>query len=518
MFGVKSNEMKIIDQYMIETVGLPSLVLMENASKTIVDEVVLNFPLATFRGGSIVILCGTGNNGGDGLCVSRWLKHLGYNTQTIVIGELNKFSEDARKQFDLLVKMDEIKNSTSVFISKDISKIKPFIAKSDLVIDALIGTGCNRIVAEPLLSVISEINHSNAYVMAVDIPTGINADNGKVMGDCVQANMTITFCLPKLGLLLNPGSEFVGEVKVKDIGIIEEALETIDNPVNVIGNETLVDKFHKGAFERKQFSHKGTFGTVGIIAGDKTMLGATILAAKAVYKAGSGLVRVFVEEASAGLIISAVPECVVVAYDNETSKDGFDKGLENFVLTCDVILIGPGLSKSLKARHMVQRILQLDTKVILDADALNIISEHMEWFEERICDAIITPHIGEMARLTGYPGPGISENTLQFAEAFSDKYKVTTILKSAKTVIVSKALSRYINMSGNSGLATAGSGDVLAGVVASMLAQGYSFEEAAVFGVLLHSMAGDVYASKYGEHSLTSSEIINYLWKEYNND
>lgn len=513
MFGVKSNEMNIIDRYMIETVGLPSLVLMENASKTIVDEIVREFPLDTFRGKSIVVLCGTGNNGGDGLCVARWLIHLGYNTRTIVVGEQEKFSDDAKKQFELLTKMDQLKKCTTVFISRDIHEIEPFISKSHLVIDALIGTGCNRIVTEPLLSVVTSVNKSNAYVLSVDIPTGINSDNGKVMGKAIKANTTVTFCLPKLGLLLNPGTELVGNLIVTDIGIIEEALETLNNPVNIIGNQTLMTGQQNGIFNRKQFSHKGTFGSIGIIAGDKTMLGATILAAKACYKSGAGLVKVFVEEEHVGNIINSVPECVVVTYDNEKSKEGFDERLETFVLTCDVVLIGPGLSKSLKARHLVSKVLQMDTKVVLDADALNIISEHMEWFEDRVCEAIITPHIGEMARLTGYPSAGISENTLQFAQAFSEKYQVTTILKSARTVIVSKNLKRYINMSGNSGLATAGSGDVLAGVVASILGQGYNGEDAAVYGVLLHSMAGDVYAAKHGEHSLISTDIINNLWE-----
>lgn len=513
MFGVKSNEMKVIDRYMIETVGLPSLVLMENASRTIVEDIVSRFPLHIFGGKSIVVLCGTGNNGGDGLCVSRWLKHLGYNTQTIVVGEQEKFSHDAQKQFELLTKVDQLKQTQSVFISRKIEEINPFIHRCDLIVDALVGTGCNRIVAEPLLSVIRAINHSTANVIAVDIPTGINSDDGKVMGEAVIADVTITFCLPKLGLLLNPGSEYVGELIVSDIGIIEEALETLTNPVTIIDRQTLQESARLGHFHRQQFSHKGTFGTVGIIAGDKTMLGATILAAKACYKTGAGLVKVFVDESSAGQIINAIPECVVVTYDDEKSREGFDKGLEMFVMTCTVVLIGPGLSKSLKARHLVQKVLQLDTKVVLDADALNVISEHMEWFEDRRCEAIITPHIGEMARLTGYLAPGISENTLQFAEAFSEKYHVTTVLKSARTVIVSDDVNRYINMAGNSGLATAGSGDVLAGVITSLLGQGYKGEDAAVIGVLLHSVAGDIYASEHGEHSLTSSDIINYLWK-----
>jgi NAD(P)H-hydrate epimerase len=512
MLAIKSDEMQMIDQYMIEKIGLSSLVLMENASKTVVDEIINRFPLNSCSGKSIVVLCGTGNNGGDGLCVSRWLRNKGYTVSTIIVGNVDKLSGDVKKQYELLLQLDKLRNEEMVFSYLDCD-MENLLKQSDIIIDGLIGTGCHRTLSEELLKVVEIVNQCKSYILSIDIPTGINADNGKIMGDAVRANSTITFCLPKLGLLLNPGSECVGELVVTDIGIFEEALETLENPVQVLDFTTLLENKNLGRFKRKQYSHKGTFGTVGIIAGDKNMLGATVLAAKAAYRTGAGLVKIFIEEDYSSFVISSIPECVVVSYDNANSRESFDHEIENFVFGCDAIVIGPGLSRSLKARHMVQKVLELDTKVVLDADALNIISEHLEWFEERVAQTIITPHIGEMARLTGYSGAAISENTLQFAEAFSDKYKVCTVLKSARTIIVSKELKRFINLAGNSGLATAGSGDVLSGVIAGLLAQGYNQEESAVFGVLLHSVAGDMYVKDNDEHSLIASDIIENLWR-----
>ena len=243
------------------------------------------------------------------------------------------------------------------------------------------------------------------------------------------------------------------------------------------------------------------------------------MSARAAYKTGAGLVKVFALEEVSGAIIQAIPECVVIPYEKDSNKEQFDKELENFIMSSNAVIIGPGLSKSLKARHMVEKVLQLDTKVVLDADALNIISEHMDWFEERLCDAVITPHIGEMARLTGYPGTGISENSIQFAEAFATKYRVNTVLKSARSVVVTRENNRYINMTGNSGMATAGSGDVLAGVIGGLMANGLKTDDASVMGVLLHSLAGDAYKAANGEHSMMASDIIDSLWRglDYDN-
>ncbi len=513
MLVVKNAEMKAMDRYMIETMGLPGLVLMENASRTVVEVVAERFPVESGNRKYVVVLCGTGNNGGDGLCISRWLRHLGYEVMTFVIGKKEKLSTDAMAQYELLNRMDEGREETLTVFDEEGDASVSAVAEADLIIDALIGTGCSRTLSDKFIKVVRAVNASKGAVLAVDIPTGINGDNGKIMGEAVRASVTVTFCLPKLGVVLYPGAEHAGELIVSDIGILEEAYSTLGNPIGLIDRKTLIQAVGEGKLSRPRYSHKGTFGKVGIIAGDRHMIGASILAAKAAYRSGAGLVKVFVEEELGSVFIRELPECIVVAYDNEHSKERFDHELENFVLGVDSVIIGPGLSKSLKARHMVQKVLQLDTKAVFDADALNIISEHLEWFEERVASCIITPHLGEMSRLTGYPSQGISENTVQFAEAFSVKYGATTVLKSARTVIVTDRNERYINMSGNSGLATAGSGDVLAGVIGGLIAQHYPLDMSAVYGVLLHSLSGDCYAQENSEFSLIASDIINNLWK-----
>lgn len=520
MFAVKSSEIRNMDRHMIETVGMPSLVLMENASKSVVDVVKDQYKEVFYGHRPIVVLCGTGNNGGDGLCIARWLIHMNAPVRCVVAGSQEKFSNDAKEQFRLLNYLIESRGLPQVLFFEDEKdeesshRVNLWMGDASLFVDALIGTGCSRTLSEKYCRLVSIMNKSNSDVIAVDVPTGINSDNGKVMGTCVKAAVTVTFCLPKLGLVLYPGSHYVGQLIVTDIGIYAEGIvSSIENPVELLDSRWFLDQISKGKLQRQQFSHKGTFGTLGIIAGDKHMLGATILSVRAAYRAGVGLVKVFADEEVSQLLIQAIPECIVVPYEKELSKDNFDRHVENFVLQTTGIVIGPGLSKSLKARHLVQKILQLDTKAVLDADALNIISEHIEWFDERVCDCVITPHIGEMSRLTGYPSEGISENTIQFAKAFSKDHRVTTVLKSARTVIVSKDQDVYLNMAGNSGLATAGSGDVLSGVIGAMIAMGKSIDDSSVYGALLHSMTAEVYADRHNEYSMTASDIIDNLWE-----
>lgn len=518
MFVIKSNEMKKLEQYMIETIGVSGLMLMEHAARAVVDVVIQRFPLTVKRRQTIVVLCGSGNNGGDGLCIARWLLHKGYKVQVILCGEEQRFTEETRFQLSVLEHMACEKNSQLIETCNasdyDIKKEKLFsiLDKGDFVIDSLIGTGCSRTLSSHISELVQKVNTLQVPILAVDVPTGINADNGKVMGEAVKATLTVTFCLPKLGHVLYPGASFCNELIVADIGIFESALLGLERPISLI-DRSLFEEYEKnGFFQRERVSHKGTFGTLGIIAGDRHMLGASILAAKAAYKSGIGLVKVFVQEEYAHYFIQSVHEAIVITYDAGVTKDHLESDLDRFVSQVEGLLIGPGLSKSIQAKHFVHKMLGYAMPVVMDADALNILSENMEWLEDRQCELIITPHVGEMSRLTGYCSDGILENLMPFAEAFSEQHQLTTVLKSARTVVVSKTLNRYISMIGNSGMATAGSGDVLAGIIAGLLAQGYSSEHSAVIGTMLHSLAGDAYAATYNEQRLTASDIIDYLW------
>jgi NAD(P)H-hydrate epimerase len=516
MFAVKGYEMQKMDQYMINDVGIPSCVLMENAAKSIVDDIIVRFPIGQDKDGKITIICGTGNNGGDGMAIGRWLLHLGYDVHFVIIGKKERRSEDHQLQETILNHLiaSQMKN-TVLWIDEDnfeidSPQIKALLKRSFLTVDSLLGTGCNRTVSILFKDIIEYMNHYSTYIISVDVPSGINSDNGKVMGAAVQADITYTFAMPKIGLILYPGAEYTGELIVKDIGIIQEAQSLIQQKVNVLDQASIKEAVAQGVFERKKNTHKGNFGILGIIAGDDLMLGATILAVKAAYRTGAGLVKVFTSEKNAHLILAQVAECVIVEYD--ARKDLSDQ-IDAFANQVDVIAIGPGLSQSNHAHHLVRQILRLDKKVIFDADALNIIAKNMEWFEEKKCSCVITPHIGEMSRLTGYCSSGILENPIHFGTAMMEKYHIVTVLKSARTVVAAPEDQIYINTLGNPGMSTAGSGDVLVGIIGGLVAQGQSLADAARYGVLLHSYAGDYYASDNNFASLMASDIIDCLWK-----
>lgn len=527
MFAVKSSEMRIIDQFMIEQNGLPSLVLMENAARSVVDIISTQYPKETIGQSPIVVLCGSGNNGGDGLVIARWLKHLGYPVIPVMTGNIERLSPDCLKEFEILTRFMAHRQEGPVLkwvseqshegesgqcaeiLEEDLARL---LRHSSLIVDAILGTGCDRTLTQKLYNCVEMMNQSGKPIVAVDVPTGINSDTGQIMGAAVKATITVTFCLPKLGLVLYPGAEYVGTLRNVDIGIQEEALLTLSNPVELLSQEKLQRYYQFNRFHRLENTHKGSFGSVGVIAGDKHMLGATILAVKAAYRTGAGLVKVFIAEEYALEIIRHVPECVVVPYDAGGSKEQMEKALESFKDSVQVLTIGPGLSTSVHARHLVEQVLRMDCKVVIDADGLNIISQNMESFAERQCECVITPHIGEMARLTGYITSGIADNTLKFAEAFNQQYQVTVVLKSARTIIVTKNKERYINLMGNNGMATGGSGDVLTGVIAGFIAQGYSVDDSAVYGTMLHSYSGDYTATICGEHRVMAGDMVDNLW------
>jgi NAD(P)H-hydrate epimerase len=516
MFAVKGFEMQKMDQYMINDVGIPSCVLMENAAKSIVDDIVVRFPIGQHKDGKITIICGTGNNGGDGIAIGRWLIHLGYQVNFVIIGKKERTSKDHQLQVAILNQVIPSQMGNVVlWIDKDnfeikSSHLKDMLKTSFLTVDSLLGTGCNRTVSILFKDMIEYMNHHSTYVVSVDVPSGINSDNGKVMGAAVEADITYTFAMPKIGLILYPGAEYTGELIVKDIGIFKEAQSLIQQKVHVLDQTSIKDAMEQGVFHRKKNTHKGNFGILGIIAGDDLMLGATILVVKAAYRTGAGLVKVFTSEKNARLILAQVPECVIVEYD--ASKDLSDQ-LHTFSNQVDVLAIGPGLSQSHHAHNLVHHILELDKKVIFDADALNIIAKNMDWFEEKKCACVITPHIGEMSRLTGYCSSGILENPIHFGSAMVNKYHVVTVLKSARTVVATPENQIYINTLGNSGMSTAGAGDVLVGIIGGLLAQNQSLADAARYGVLLHSYAGDYYVKDNNIASLMASDIIECLWK-----
>lgn len=513
MFAIRSHEMRKMDQFMIETIGLPSLVLMENAAKAVVEEIEGSYPKEKMGTQRILILCGLGNNGGDGLAVARWLFHRGYLVQVVVLGNVEQLSKDAKNQYDILSRIGKELLILEEASEDNYKRIQDEISKSSLIIDAIYGSGCNRKISSFLHQIITMINQSQVSVFSVDVPSGIHGDNGKVMGNAVIAERTITFCLPKIGLLMGEGPLYSGNIVIKDIGIIEKAFYEVKGLVEVLDESYLLQ--WKLKLKRSMNTHKGSYGIVGIIAGTTQMQGATLLAAKAAYRAGAGLVKIFCQEEYKTMYLSAIPEAVLVCYDKE--KD-FEESLEitvleQFLSSVDVLLIGQGLSQNQLANDFLELVLKSRKKVVFDADALNLLATNMERFELRECQAIVTPHIGEMSRMTAYPSHGILENTLQFAEAFSKKYQAVCVLKNHRTII-SDFLGRCsINITGNPGMATAGSGDVLAGIIVGLLAQGLSLEDSASLGVSLHAASGDYTKTQIGEQAIMALDLVQNLWK-----
>lgn len=509
MIALNSKQIRQLDTLAIEKMKIPGLLLMENAAHAFVEE----FMKHPEQLDQVYIFCGLGNNGGDGFAIARLLSRLGVNVQVFIVGDSTKISGDAKVNYEIILrlglKVEEIQSQ------EQLEALFMSIPNDAVLIDALLGTGLNKNIEGLLKETIHYMNDSDLKIYSVDIPSGINADNGRIMGVCVNAYKTITFCLPKIGLFLYPGALMTGDVIVVDIGIPKCLWENEDYKYELLEPSLLryLPKRHKQ-------SHKGTYGKVLIIAGSKHMMGAAALSAYAALKAGCGLVKVMTEEGNHESIYSFVPEATLMTYSKEEPEKTLQllkEGLE----WADAVLIGPGMGQDEMTLKIVEMVLkQEDLRVVLDADALNVLSKHIELLENCSYTPIITPHLGEMSRLTGYDTNAIHAATVEFADAFSQKYSVVTVLKSERTIIANEERI-YVNILGNDGMATAGSGDVLSGIITSLFSQTNNAELSAILGVIIHSMAGDLAKKELGTYSMTARDILfkmSAVLKEYSQE
>lgn len=435
-------------------------------------------------GKKICIVCGNGNNGGDGLVIARELKKLG--------AEVNLF-------FPLGLP----KTETALFFMDSVSDIKvidSFSDSYDIIIDALFGIGFRRMLSEDIAHLIYDINNSSAIKIAIDLPSGIFCDGG---GDnnAFKADLTITFSCYKLCQLLPPTSEFCGEIKVIDIGIpIEDyAYLTIEEPEKR---------------PRTEHSHKGTFGTALLFCGSYGMCGAEILAAKSALRSGVGIVKALVCDKNYSAFCSSVPEAVTIPVS--TAISGAPQVCERTILsslsTSNALLLGCGLGTSKESVELVKRTLEYtNIPTIIDADGINILSSNIELIRKTNAPLILTPHPREMARLCGTTTEEIESNRIKFAKKFAVEYRCFLVLKGSNTVIAAPDGKVFINTTGNSGLATGGSGDVLSGMIVSRLAQGYEPLEAALNSVWLHGKAADIAIKRICKRALLPSDIIEEL-------
>lgn len=482
---VDSGQMKQCDKNTIEYFGVPSLILMERAALGVVEEIdrILS---ETSVVKEILIVCGFGNNGGDGLAIARLLWQKGYAVTVVMPPGAKTVSEETRVQMGILERY-------RIPIESRIPN-----REFDMVVDALFGIGLTRDLTGLCLEYVLEMNELRGKKVAVDIPSGINADTGAVMGAGFYADMTVTFAFAKLGLMLFPGAEYAGEVVVKEIGIDRCSF------LAVKPNNFCLDFGDLCEIPcRKMHSNKGSYGKVLTIAGQKNMAGASYLSAKASYLTGAGLVKVVTPEENRIILQQLLPEAIL-----ETYGDALDN-LEKVLSWASVIVAGPGLGMGANAKHIVKKVLRSATvPVILDADGLNLVADNPQWLKEAKGTVIVTPHLGEMARLIHEDVQVIQNRLLETAKEFAENYEVICVLKDARTVTAVPGGFAWVNDSGNNGMATAGSGDVLTGVLAGLMAQGMEPQYAASMGVYLHGLAGDVQTKERGAYGLMAQDIL----------
>lgn len=499
---VSNKEMRDIESIAINTVGIPSICLMENAGRIVAEH--SKEYLLKNKKNNVIILCGKGNNGGDGYVAARYLFNSGFDVKVFITTSSAAILGDAKKNLDIIINM-------GIFVAEILQKeqLKFFeknIKECDIVIDALYGTGLDREITGISKELIEIVNRSGKYIISIDIPSGINGDNGRVEGCAVKANETITMQFMKKGIAVYPGVEHSGNVVVADIGIPKNLIDSFKCKYHLISQTDVILP------KRSRNTHKGDYGKLLIIAGSKNMTGAAALCAMSAIKTGCGIVKLAVPKTIQPILQESLKE--IITYGVDDKNGAFYKGsveeVLNIAKSVDAVAIGPGLSNSEDIKTFIKEIiLRIDKPIVLDADALNALSNMVDIIYGK--DIILTPHMGEMSRLLGISIDDINKNIYDTVEKFVDKYKVTLVLKGSRTVIGNSTEGIYINCTGNPGMATAGSGDVLTGMISSFLVQGLSSIKAAVYGVFYHGRAGDLAAEHYGEYSVTATNIIEHI-------
>ena len=476
--------MQHADRYTIDKIGIPSMVLMERAALRtveIMEQENLNF-------NNVLVVCGSGNNGGDGYAIARLLHLKGYCVSVYFLGEDAKRSGENRQQ-------KKIAEHYCIPVKQEIGK-----EEYSVIIDAIFGTGLSRNVEGTYAEIIDLLNHMSGYKVAVDTPSGMNDDTGLVMGTAFRADLTVAIAFAKRGQLLEAGNPYVGHLKVADIGIYPDDWTLQDTFTYCYDFGDFKLKFPK----RIPDSHKGTYGKVLLIVGSKGMSGAALLCARAAYTTGAGLVQIYTHEDNRVIIQKSLPEAIVTTY---TEYD--ENKLKQMLEWADVVGIGSGLGMSETAEKLVKYTIQYSSiPCVVDADALNLIAKDISILQYIKQEMILTPHMKEMSRLLSCDLQKLKEKKLELLEQFVNKYPVTCILKDARTLIGNANENTFLNLTGNSAMAKGGSGDVLTGIISGILAQKVDTYQASCLGVYLHGLAGDFAKEQKGAYSVLAGDLV----------
>lgn len=489
-----AEQIRQADQYTIDNQPIASIDLMEKASKAFVSWFLKKYGLRK----NIKIFCGMGNNGGDGLAISRLLTEHGCDINTFCIGDLSKASQDFKTNYDRLCSIQEpevLNESTAL----------PKLVAGDIVIDALFGSGLSRPVTGFYADLINHINTASLeHVIAIDIASGMFSDQNTSGNVVVHCDQTVSFQIPKLAFYLPQNYKSTGKLSIVDIGLNDEYIQQLPTDFFLISKE-YIRSIHK---KRKKFDHKGKFGHNLIIAGSKGKIGAAVLATKACLRSGAGLVTTYVPECGYSILQTAAPEAMAMTDPHQATISEVPD-LDTF----SSVGIGPGIgTEDSTAAALANALKKSGQPLVLDADALNIISQH-GLLDEVPKGSILTPHPGEFERMAGSWGDDFQR--LEKQRELSKKYEIIILLKGAHSSISEPSGRVCFNITGNPGMATGGSGDVLTGVITALLGQGYTSFEAAVMGAYIHGLAGNLYVKEYTEEGLTAGDLINYLPKTF---
>jgi hydroxyethylthiazole kinase-like uncharacterized protein yjeF len=501
---VTTQQIKNIDRRAIRAFGIPGMVLMENAAAAVMTAMEKFFD--GLQGVRVGIICGKGNNGGDGLALARRLRISGVPVRVALLSSFGALKGEAKANLSILRKMDlEIVQNAS---SRSLADI---VGWSDVLVDALLGVGLSSPLKGRYAQAVAMINSSGRPVVAIDMPTGINADTGGVMGAAIKADLTVTMAFLKRGLVLYPGAEYAGTVRVADLGIPAEVAEKENISVSLLDRGSI-----QGVIgSRLSDAHKGDFGHLMVVAGSPGKAGAAIMAARGALRAGAGLVSVATPNNIVPIIQSQVVEAMAVP-SAESIEGTLGIGSEEELLKAmgkmTAVAIGPGLSTHYETVQAVRNLIKrLTIPAVIDADGLNALVGFLDILKRVKASMILTPHPGEMGRLLGISSDEVQRDRIEIAAAFARKYRVTVVLKGAATVVATPYGWVYVNSTGNPGMASGGTGDVLTGMIGSFLAQGYSASQAACLGVYLHGRAGDLAAEEKGEASMIAGDLIEKL-------
>ena len=500
-------QMKEADRRTIGKLKIPSLVLMENAGRQVVAAMESAFENLSTR--SVAVLCGSGSNGGDGFVVARALSEKEVRVSVFLLCSKSDVRDDA------LIHLESLANAgisvTEIFNKEEWELSGSEVTKHDVIVDALLGTGLSRPLEGLLKRVVADINAACVPVVAVDIPSGLSSETHRLIGDTIQATLTVTFGAPKLPHVLAPGVGRTGDLVVADIGIPTSIIDELGGPrLNLVTPEDICRLIPV----RDQEAHKGNFGRVLVVAGSLGKTGAACLAGLGALRSGAGLVTVATPGSCLSMVSAGAAEYMTLPLTESASGTVDERALEQILdAKCDVIAVGPGLGTDSGPANVVKGLIaRAEVPVIVDADALTVLGNQQVAFRGRgQAKLVITPHPGEMARLCGVSAEDVQRDRVEVARRFAVEHEVYVVLKGARTVVAAPEGTVFLNISGNSGMATGGTGDVLTGVMAAWLAQIKDVKGACQVAVYLHGAAGDLAAERQGEVALIASDVVESL-------